>query len=208
MLLLAFALSILLHLIGVRFVHWRLAVPVDVPESVTLSHIVITHIVRHTPPPHTPQPLPSASIAPKRKTPLNLPHITQHGRGPGAVMQVGSVTPTPSPTPAHLSTPVVAPSGGCVTQNAPAAVKSTPQPPDIPAIARQGAAKGGLVQIHVRLSEQGAVTDAGVQSSSGNADLDRIALEMAKQSVYSPALTGCKATASEYLYRVKFITPQ
>lgn len=189
--------------------HWHLAVPADVPETVTLSRIAVTHLVRHTPPPRAPQPQPSSPV-PKRKTALNVPHLSAHGRGPGAVLRAAVPTPppTPTPTPARLATPAIAPSGGCVTPNAPAAVKSTPQPPEVPANARQAAAKGGVAQIHVRLSEQGAVLDAAVQASSGNGDLDRIALEMAKQATYSPTLAGCKATAGEYVYRVRFVTPQ
>ena len=59
----AFALSLLVHLIAVLFIHWRVITPND--EGPTVVHIAHIHLVRitrvPTPPPPTPVPAPTAA---------------------------------------------------------------------------------------------------------------------------------------------------
>lgn len=206
----AFAVSILVHLLGVRFVHWSIPNAVDIPDTTKVSHITLAHLPRHTPAPQTPKPVPTATTVAQRVkiTPIHVPQVRPHA-GLGATIPtipVRVATPSPTPTPFRLTTPVPVASGGCATPNAPAAVKSSPAPPDVPAAVRQ-AAKSGLAQIRVRLTEQGGFVDEAVESSSGDGGLDQIALQLAKEANYTPALAQCKGTASTYLYRVKFVTP-
>ncbi|MFN2528712.1 MAG: energy transducer TonB [Candidatus Baltobacteraceae bacterium] len=209
LLLIAFAISIVIHLVGVRLVHWRIATPVEVPEKMTISHIVVIHRMTRTPPPKTPAPLPSAASTRKNlpRTKIAVPRISKTS-GPGRPRtRVATVTATPSssPRPLHLPTPLPN-KGGCSDPNAPAAVKAAAPIPEIPLAARV-TAKNGITQVHVRLSDQGSVLEAGVAVSSGSNGLDQIALEMAGGSQYSAALQQCKPIASTYEFRVKFATP-
>ena len=136
-----------------------------------------------------------------------MPRIA-NSTGPGQLtVSVATATATPSPTPSPQRLPTPQPAkGGCVVPNAAAAIKTAAPVPEIPLDAR-ASAKNGITQIHVRLSEAGAVLDAGVSMSSGSDGLDQIALAMAKASQYSPTLVQCKAVAGTYEFRVKFVTP-
>ncbi len=77
--------------------------------------------------------------------------------------------------------------------------------PEIPASARAPNVSG-IAQIHVSLSDVGAVLNATVQVGSGNAELDSIAVNMARAAIYTPNVVACKRVAGEYVYRVKFAT--
>lgn len=207
LLLSAFAISILIHLLGVPLVNWRLATPRDVPERMTISSVRIIRRIVRTPPPRTPAPLPTAVSTPKaaRTTKIAVP-IMANSSGPGRPsVQVATATATPSATPRPQKLPTPS-TGGCVTPNAPAAVKSPAPIPDIPLEARE-AAKSGIAQVHVRVSETGAVLEAGVTASLGSDALDQIAVSIAKASQYSPALQQCKPIAGTYEFRVRFVTP-
>jgi len=209
LLLIAFAVSILIHLLGVRLVHWRIATPVEVSEKMTISRIVVIHRTKRTPPPNTPAPVPSAAATPKstHKTKIAVPRVANMS-GPGrppTTVTTATATPTASPPPVRLATPVPI-KGGCTEPNAPAAVKTAAPVPDIPLAARERA-KSGITQVHVRLSDQGFILEAGVAVSSGSDGLDQIALAMAKGSQYSAALQQCKPIAATYEFRVKFVTP-
>jgi len=195
----ALIISIILHLLGVRFVHWGVPTAQEAPESLKLTKIykVRTTIL------HSPRPRPPQTVANKA---INVPKtISRSARGPAPIAApsaaVATATPSPAPTIAHLPTP----SGvaGCLKSNAVASVLSSPSPPDVPDDARR-AATAGVAQIHVQLDERGSVVDAAVAGSSGNAQLDQVALTLAKSSTYSPAVSGCKKIASVYTYRVRF----
>ncbi|GAC1389096.1 MAG: hypothetical protein NVSMB31_04470 [Vulcanimicrobiaceae bacterium] len=211
LLLWAFALSILVHLLGVRVVHWDVPLPVEAPDRVTMSRVVVIHLPRRTAPPATPKPIAAVTAAPNvplRKTNVAVPVLTKRA-GPGRSFNVATAVPapTPSPTPSSSPRPSASPNGGCVTANAPAAVRSAAPVPEIPLAARQGG-KAGMVAVRVRLTEGGAVAEAGIESGSGNDALDQVALAMAKASTYAPALAQCKAVAGTYVFRVKLVTPQ
>ena len=208
LLLLAFALSILIHLLGVRFVHWQYATPVETPERTTITHLVVIHRMRNTPPPNTPRPQPSARSTPKpaRTTKIAVPKIANTSGAGRPAITAATVTATPPATPKPQRLPTPVPLSGCVTPNAPAAVRAAAAVPDIPVEARV-AAKNGTTQVHVRLSDQGTVLDAGVALSSGSDGLDQVALQMARATQYSAALQQCKPVAGTYEFRVKFVTP-
>jgi len=196
----ALIISVLLHLLGVRFVHWGVPSAQEAPESLKLTKIykVRTTIV-HSPRP----PAPQKNV--QRKA-INVPKTTSRsGRAPAAVPippgVAATATPSPTPTVARLATPSAP--GGCVKANAVAAVLASPQPPDIPSDARRPGT-AGVAEIHVQLDDRGAIVDAAITSSSGNAQLDQVALNLAKTSTYTPAVSGCKKIASTYTYRVRF----
>lgn len=205
----AFALSILIHVLAARLVHWSVPTPQE-PERITVAHVAILRVPKRTPPPQTPKPAPTATVAAPphaRKVPVTVPHVRPRS-GPGALPVTAlapAATASPSPRPiAHLPTP--APAGGCADPNAPAAVRATAAPPDISTAARVNA-KRAVAQIRVGLSEKGEVTGALVESSTGNDQLDAVAVEMARGATYAPALSQCKAVAGSYVFRVKFTTP-
>jgi len=195
----ALVISILLHLMGVRFIHWGVPVAQEAPESLKLTKIykVRTTIL------HSPRPAPRKSI---RHTAISVPRIVaRSGRGPAPLISAqpapATATPSPVPTVAHLATP----SGvaGCTKANAVPTVLASPPPPDVPSDARR-AATAGATEVQVQLDERGSIVNAAIGSSSGSAQLDQVALMLAKSSTYSPAVTGCKKIASTYTYRVRF----
>jgi TonB family protein len=74
--------------------------------------------------------------------------------------------------------------------------------PDYP----EGAAEeySGEADITVTLSPTGAVQNVTIYKSSGNKSFDRLSLEAARQSVYTPEYTGCYAVGGTYLFRSIF----
>jgi len=197
----ALLLSVFLHLLGVRFVHWGVPTAQEEPESLKLTKIYKIRTSKLSSP--RPPPLARKTVV---RNAVHIPKTTSHGAH--AAVAVGShaaahpiATPSSTPTVAHLPTPAVI--SGCVKANAPAAILSSPSQPDISAEARR-ASSAGVAQIHVTLDANGSVVDASVASSSGNAGLDQTALSLAKASTYSPAVSGCKKIASTYTYRVRF----
>ncbi|GAC1354822.1 MAG: hypothetical protein NVSMB31_15120 [Vulcanimicrobiaceae bacterium] len=207
-LIVAVALSILLHLSGVRFVHWGVPSPQDVPENTIVSKIVVQHRTVRTPPPQTPRPIPAVPKVVATVNPIHAPHV-QNTRGAGVqpiVKVVAVPTPTPTPRPSPLATPTASPAGGCLNPNAAAAVKSLAIAPEMPVAVRE-TAKGATVRVHLRLSETGQVLEAAVLSSSGNDAEDQLALIQARNSTYTPAYALCKGIASTYDFSAKFIIP-
>jgi len=197
----ALLLSVFLHLLGVRFVHWGVPTAQEAPESLKLTKI---YKIRTSKLPSPRPPLPARKIVVRNA--INIPKTTSHGAHAAAA--VGSrvaaqptATPSSTPTVAHLPTP--AGISGCVKANAPAAVLSSPSQPEISAEARR-ASSAGIAQIRVALDASGSIVDASVASSSGNDGLDQTALSLAKASTYTPAVSGCKKIASTYTYRVRF----
>lgn len=92
---------------------------------------------------------------------------------------------------------------GCARANVEASVIGTPAPPDIPAQVRASATKG-VVLVGVQLDATGQVTGASVTQSTGNSSLDLVAVGMARDARYAPALRDCKPIASAYTFSVKF----
>lgn len=207
----AIALSILIHLLGVRFVHWAVPSPQAAPETTTVSRIAVIRRILRTPPPQTPQPQssPLPRIAAKH---VQVPHIVNRPgpARPRVVPRSVTGSTSPRPTPALRVTPVpsapASPKSGCAVANAPAALKTLAPAPDMPVGARQSA-KSGTALIHLRLSETGDVLEAAILASSGSDAQDQIALVQAKSSAYSPALAECKAVAATYDFKTKFVIP-
>ncbi len=205
LLLAAFAISLLLHLVLATRLDWPFAPPPERVEAIRMEHVHAIRIAKlptpppNTPPPVTPSPQPSASPAAKPKR----AHNASPGRGRRAVVpQRAGAPPTPAVTP--VPTPRPSPTASCGGGDTPAAVASAPPYPQIASGAR-GSATNGTTQVKVMLDAAGAVQSAAVARSSGNGSLDVVALSMAKDAVYTPATHLCKPVASAYLFTVKFV---
>ncbi len=81
---------------------------------------------------------------------------------------------------------------------------ASPQPPDIAPAAR-AAGVSGISLVSVRLDAEGQVIDTRVAQSSGDSSLDLVAMTMARQARYAPALHDCRPVASAYTFSVKFV---
>ncbi|MBV9233306.1 MAG: TonB family protein [Candidatus Eremiobacteraeota bacterium] len=199
LLLLAFALSLLVHLIVAVVLHPAAPGPPSEPEVVSIEHRATIAVTKPaTPPPHPPPtPLPSPRVqtsAPPK------------GRAPGRVRSGPGRQAAATAAPVPVATPRPTPASGnkCDRPNAAAAVVASPAPPDIAPGARAEGTSGVAV-ISVQLDPSGAVTGAGVQQSTGNSSLDLVAVEMARDARYSPALRDCKPVATTYPFSVKFV---
>jgi protein TonB len=197
LLLVAFALSLLVHLIVALILHPPTATPESQAEVVSIEHrpasIAVTKVPTPPPPPR-PKPAPrvESSALPARKGPAPAP---APGGGKAAPSTPVPATPTPQP----LATP----HAGCVQANTEAAVVSTPAPPDIPVGARASGTSGTAL-VSVQLDANGQVSGTNVTQSTGNSSLDLVAVAMARDARYTPALRDCKPVASAYTFSVKF----
>jgi TonB family protein len=195
LLLVAFALSILIHTLFASAVRWHPGSAEDttqVIEKVRVFHPM--HVARVIP---TPTPPPSASPAPSAAPTARKPTL------PGANGQ--GVAVAVRPTPAASAAPATAPSAtpNCAKADIPAAIAATPPPPDIAPGARADAANG-IARVRVQLDTNGTVTDAAVVTSSGSGSLDLVAVSLAKAARYAPATHDCKAVASYYDFTARF----
>jgi periplasmic protein TonB len=198
LLIFAFALSLLLHLIFALVVHRSRDNRQSGVEVVTLEHrpLALTRLQTPPPRPHVtpvPHPIPSTRPAPVQT------HGTQpQNTGTGTT---GGATTAPAPQPSAAATTAAA--NACAKTNLGAAVTENPPMPDIPSAAR-AEGTSGVASVSVQLDERGTVTGAAVAQSTGNSSLDLVALGMARGASYSPALHDCKPVASAYTYSVRF----
>jgi TonB family protein len=204
-LLAAFVLSILLHAILAGALRWRLS-PTVSDETAPLTKVRIIKIARMpTPPP--PTPTPKAVPRPSAEPPV----LSKSAKGtrPARVLPNVAQTSTPqprrsaTPPPTALPTPALGPCGG--HENAEPAVAATPGVPEISPQARASKANG-VAQIRVVLDPGARVTDASVAQSSGNAGLDAVAMQMARDATYTPKYVKCKAVAGTTTFSVRFWT--
>ncbi|MBV9263884.1 MAG: TonB family protein [Candidatus Eremiobacteraeota bacterium] len=201
LLLVAVALSLLVHLFIAVIL--RPAAPglQNESEVVSIEHRPATIRLTKAPTP-PPRPLPSpppsprahASAPPKGRNPGR----GTAGAGRPAVATAPPAAPVPTPRPSAAA------ANRCDRPNAGAAVASSPAPPEIaPATRAEGTS--GVAVISVQLDPTGSVTGANVQQSTGNSSLDLVAVGMARDARYSPALHDCKPIAATYSYSVKFV---
>ncbi|HVN68198.1 MAG TPA: TonB family protein [Candidatus Binatia bacterium] len=193
LLLIAFALSLLVHLIVAFILHPPQPTPENQAEVVSIEHRPATIAVTKVPtPPPRPKRTPSPRVVSSAKP------IASTGPGP-ASSGSSAESPAPTATPQPAAT-----ANGCVRANADAAVLETPPPPQIAVDARASGASGTTV-VNVAIDATGQVTDASVKQSSGDSSLDLVAVSMARDARYSPALHDCKPVASAYNFSVKFV---
>jgi TonB family protein len=199
LLLAAFAISLFVHFVVALLIRRPHEPGETQVEVVTIRHRVVAVSRLTTPPPQpqrTPVPHPVESARP-------APHATHAMQATGTVGGTGRATPAPTPQPTVVAT-ASAVAQGCAAPNADAAVIATPSPPDIPVDVR-AQATAGVALVDVQLDAQGTVTGAKVSQSTGNPSLDLVAVGMARNAQYSPALRACKPIASNYTFSVKFV---
>jgi periplasmic protein TonB len=199
LLFIAFALSLLIHLLIALIVRPSSPSRQNQTEVVSIEHrrlvIALTKKMPTPPPPkpvHTPAPAPAP---PREKAPVAAAH------GPAGGGRGVATAPPATPTPAPVPTPSPA---GCAHPNALAAVVATPPPPEIAPDARVSGTSGTAL-VKVQLDPSGAVTDTSVSQTSGNSSLDLVAVAMAHDAHYAPALRDCKPIAGIYTFSVKFV---
>ncbi len=203
LLILAFALSLLIHLILATGIRWPFGPSKEQVATVErIEHVRALRIARQTPPPKTPPPVtpsphppaPAATPNPKKAKPAG-------GRGIGPPSGPGApptAPPSPAPTPKATATP------NCATADTAAFLAESPPPPEIAPDAR-GAATSGTAKVRVALDANGAVQQTTVVQSSGNTSLDLVAVTMARDARYTPATHACKPIASNYIFSAKFV---
>jgi len=199
-LLVALAISILLHLLLAGYWYWPFSH--SQPEE-QVTNVRVMQIVRRTPaPPQTPapKPQPAPRFATKARSKISPPRISSHN---GRNASRGAVTYAPqTPRPVATATPRAV--AGCANPNAAPAVAATPDAPDSAAAARASGVNG-IAAIDVTLDPTGNVTGAKVARSTGNDGLDASALAMARNASYTPKYAACKGVASTYTFTVKFV---
>lgn len=204
----AFAISLLLHLLLAGYIRWPFGRPSNEPDVIKVRHITIARIVPHTPTPPPPAPTlaPTPQSTPAVKATIVPPATMSRGsKGPRVARVTRAVA---GATPASPSTPVPTPAAtvvaqACLQHDISPAVTATADPVDIPADARASKASG-IAAIQVQIDPAGRVSAATVAQSSGNAGLDDVAVRMAKAATYTPGLVKCKPVASVYTFKVQF----
>jgi TonB family protein len=207
----ALALSLLFHLVLTPFVR--------PPAEAIPYHVipVITHIwIRPTPePPKPPQRLRTPVSHPEIpivSLPVVRPHDSPNHNGHVAV------TPSyPTGEPNAPGKPGTNGIGGVISQppvatDAPGPVCSEPDAeaktlvaisPDQTASECAGETNA-TAMIEVDLDESGRVTGVSVYASTGSLELDRAALDAARESTYAPEMRDCQPVAGSYLFKVEF----
>lgn len=197
LLLVAFALSLLVHLIVALMLHPQSPTAVNQAEVVSIEHrpatIAVRKLVTPPPPQRTPSPRAVSSAPPRARKGAAAP---TGGSGVAAAQTPVPASPTPSPAARANAT--------CTQANADAALAVEPSPPDIAPAARTSGTSGTTL-VRVLLDATGQVTNAGVTQSSGNSSLDLVAVTMARDARYTPALHDCKPIAGAYTFSVKFV---
>ncbi len=198
LLLVAFALSLLLHVVVALILRPASPGPENQAEVVSIQHRPATIAVRKAP---TPPPPPKPTAAPRTQS--SAPPARP---GPGPAVKPGSGhNATPRPVVATATPqPVAKAIAGCAQPNIPATVAATPPPPDIAPEARASGTSGTAL-VSVALDADGQVTTASVAQSTGNSSLDLVAVSMARGARYTPALRDCKPITSAYTFSVKFV---
>jgi TonB family protein len=190
-LIVAFALSLLIHLTITQVIRWPFRPPEEDVQIVRIEHLHATRIAHvPSPPPHTPRPAPSAVVT-------AAPAKVAAGNGRGAVAR------TASPAPTIVPTPTAAPTPNCATGDTPVQLVAKPDAPDIAAAARAERITN-VARIRVIVDPNGSVSGATVVQSSGSSSMDLVAVSLARAAQYAPATHACKAIASDYTFAVRF----
>ena len=207
-LLAAFAVSLLLHLIAARFLHLVTPSP-EQAERVTVSHRTPLRITKAA----APVPREARSPVPAMRRPAPSPIAVRHTGKPSRVIardgigKHGRVYPrtVTASRPLPPATPAVAKTAApeCPKPDAEAGLLSAPPPPELSTAARADAIAGVAV-VTVRVDALGRVADARLAQSSGSGNLDVVAVQMARSAGYSPKYISCKAVAGDFAFSVKF----
>uniref|UniRef100_E6Q4D5 TonB C-terminal domain-containing protein n=1 Tax=mine drainage metagenome TaxID=410659 RepID=E6Q4D5_9ZZZZ len=194
----ALALSLFLHVLAALFLEHN---PLDLRSGVARITVQALPrpltIARETP---TPPPTPPTPRAQPR---LHTAAATPLSKRPGARHAVAAAPPTAAPRPPSTPRPSPSPALACIATSTPPRMLAEPTAPPIdPATRAQRTT--GTSTIAVAVDALGVFRNATIQSSSGNAALDVLALQMAKNAEYAAATRDCRAVAGTMLFRVKF----
>lgn len=195
LILIAFALSLLAHLIVALILHPPVPTPENQAEVVSIEHRPATIAVKAVP---TIPPPPKRTPAPRVVTSARP---AANGTGPAANAGGSAKAPTPAPA---TPQPAATSKTGCAKTDIASAVLATPGPPEIASDVRASATNGTAL-VNVQLDPDGNITATSVTQSTGNSSLDLVAVGMARDARYSPALRDCKPIASAYTFSVKFV---
>jgi TonB family protein len=192
-LIVAFALSLLVHLILTGIIRWPFAPENDEVQVVRIEHLHATRIAHIVPPPHTPAPPPPhrAPVHVAKATAVNPNSTLTEGKA------VFGTAPPASPMPAVTATP------NCSANDTPVQVIAAAPQPEIASSARADQ-KGGIARVRLVVDPQGGIESATVIESTGSTSLDQVAVTMARSAQYAPATHACKAVAADFTYAVKF----
>lgn len=205
-LLAAFAVSVLLHLLLAGYIRWPALLR---PQAETrIAKVRVITVARVTPAPPPPTPVPTPASTPSARASVVPPPVKSRvskalPAAPKAVASAPTRTAPPraSPAPTPLATPGTT---ACVRSSSDPAVAATPDAAQIPPEVR-AAKVSGTAAIEVSLDPKGRVLDARVAQSTGNAGLDTVAAQMARGATYTPKYVNCKAVAGTYTFTVKFV---
>jgi protein TonB len=190
-LIVAFALSLLIHLILTGVIRWPFRLANDDVQTVTIEHLHTVHIAHVTPPSHTPAPK-RVPVHLAKTTALNpKSSLTEGTVVTGTPVAPASTAPTPTPTP------------NCATNDTPVQMLASPPPPDLAPDPRAGRVSG-VTRVRVLVDPDGKAQDVAVIASSGSSSLDQIVVGVARTAQYTPAMHACKAVAGDYMYAVEF----
>lgn len=211
----ALACSLALHLVFAAAVHSHpvKAAPLQKPRPIII--VFLPKATPTPPPPKPPNKPPPKTTAPQpARPPIHLPRpISRNPKGPS--IAAPSYPPgTPAPYEPAIATP--GPSLGTAPP-APAQPSATPKPacsaPDVDARAVDVVqpetppdAPGIAVRASVRvdLDANGDVTHAAIDTPTGYPQLDRAAIDAARQTRYEPEKRDCKSVPGSYLFMVDF----
>ncbi len=205
----ALALSLLFHLVVAPFVR----PPADAVPYVRPP--VIIHIYVR-PAPQPPKPRPHLTFS-QHDLPIVSPQIarTHVPRKPTDYVAITPPLPTGQPNaPGNTGTHG---NGGVISQpveptGAPGPACSEPnvEAKTISAVSPDRTASGFdastnvTAMIKVDLDASGRVTGVSVYASTGSLELDRAAMDAARESTYAPETRDCQAVPGSYLFKVEF----
>jgi len=228
-----FAISVLVHLIGLPLVHADRAVALheEPPQGLIIDLIATpppsppaTPTPRPTVPPTPPPHVATARPAAHRAHPIRIraPHADAHAGGASEPANTHTIGDVRDGVPAAQS-PLPGPGGEIAPSAAPAAATPSPRPtptplscarPNVPATTLRAAepetpplaqaqAVSGTVGVVVSLDAQSRIVATRVQNSP-SALLDAAALAAARGSVFRTEVRNCEPVAADYLFSVEF----
>ena len=225
-LLVAFVLSLLIHLLAGPFIR-----KAHIPEPAASSYPFTIETARPKPPSPTPKPTPTPKPKPERTRPpaarshpISPPRQSHHnprvasapapphsdtGNAPGsrghATRGAGFASPAPTPlaTPQPTAAPTVAPTApsACVHPNQAASTIEAASV-DTPSLAQQNGISG-IVDVIVRLDEHSHIVATRIARSPSPL-LNDAALRAARTSTFHTEVRDCVPIAAEYVFSVEF----
>ncbi len=174
-----------------------------------------TEIVRIGPPvivahrtPAPPRPRVTVTPHPQARPalqPVNVAHLTPHTTGTPTAAALAAASPANVPAPRESIAPSPAASADCAQTDTPVRVTHLPDVPEIPAAARAARATG-IARVALTITAGADIASAAIAQSSGDPQLDAIALQMAQHATYQPAQSHCTPKTSTYTLSIKFIS--